>query len=140
MASEIPEDLQRWTAKRRVDVWDNTRTKDILNQDNPELCERIARSIGTHQVRELTVRRRKGPLLTSLATGDASSKLVEAYRLHPNAIKALARCGQSYLLSDSGLHPVAYGMLPPLSADYALPWKDQRKARGLRLYETFVEP
>jgi hypothetical protein len=31
------------------------------------------------------------------------------YRLHPNAIRALARCGQGYLLSDSGLHPVAYG-------------------------------
>ena len=52
------------------------------------------RSIGTHQVRELTVRRKEGPLLTSLATGDASSRLVEGYRLHPNAIKALARCGQ----------------------------------------------
>jgi hypothetical protein len=89
-------------------------------------------------VRELTVRRKEGPLLTSLATGDASSKLVEAYRLHPNAIKALARCGQGYLLSDSGLHPVAYGMLPPMTADYPLPRKDQRRARGLRLYETFV--
>jgi hypothetical protein len=27
-------------------VWDNTRTKDILNQDNPELCERIAGASG----------------------------------------------------------------------------------------------
>lgn len=63
----------------------------------------MARSIGARQVRELTVRRKEGPLLTSLATGDASSKLVEAYRLHPNAIKALARCGQGYSLSDEGL-------------------------------------
>ena len=102
------------------------------------LCERIARSIGTHQIRELTVRRKEGPLFTSLATGDASSRLVEAYRLHPNAIKALARCGQGYLLSDVGLAPVAYGMLPTLTADYPLPRKDQRGARGLRLYETFV--
>jgi hypothetical protein len=119
-------------------VWDNTRTKDILNQDNPELCERIARSIGTHQVKELTVRRKEGPLLTSLATGDASSRLVEAYRLHPNAIKALARCGQGYLLSDAGVAPVAYGMLPPLTADYPLPRKDQRGVRGVRLSETFA--
>ena len=58
--------------------------------------ESIDRSIGTHQVRELTVRKKEGPLLTSLATGDASSRLVEAYRLHPNAIKALALCGQGY--------------------------------------------
>ena len=47
-------------------------------------------------------------MLTSLATGDASSKLVEAYRLHPNAIEALARCGQGYSLSDEGLAPVAH--------------------------------
>jgi hypothetical protein len=131
-------DLELVSKEFATAVWDNTRTKDILNQDNPELCKRVARSIGTHQVKELTVRRKEGPLLTSLATGDASSKLVDAYRLHPNAIKALARCGQGYLLSDSGLHPVAYGMLPPLTADYPLPRKEHRGARGLRLYETFV--
>jgi hypothetical protein len=97
-----------------------------------------ARSIGTHQVRELIVRRKEGPLLTSLATGDASSRLVEAYRLRPNAIKALARCGQGYSLSDEGLRPVVYGALPSLSADYPLVRNDQSAARGLRLYETFV--
>ena len=91
-----------------------------------------------HQVRGLTVRRKEGPLLTTLAKGDASSRLVEAYRLHPNAIKALARCGQGYSLSDAGLAPVAYPMMPALSADYALPRKDQNVAKGLRLYETFV--
>ena len=42
-------------------------------------------------------------LLTSLPTGDPSSRMIEAYRLHPNAIKALARCGQGYLPSDVGL-------------------------------------
>ena len=84
------------------------------------------------------MRRKEGPLLTSLATGDASSRLVEAYRLHPNAIKALARCGQGYSLSDEGLAPVAYPLMPALRADYPLPRKDQSKARGLRLYETFV--
>ena len=62
-------------------VWDNTRTKDILNQDNPELCERIARSIGTRQERELTVRQKEGPLLTSLATRDTSWRTVEAEML-----------------------------------------------------------
>ena len=98
----------------------------------------MVQSIATPQIREHTVRRKEGPLLTSLATGDASSRLVEAYRLHPNAIKALARCGQGYLLSDAGLAPVAYGMMPEISAGYALPRKDQRAARGVRLYETFV--
>ena len=118
-------------------VWDNTRIKDVLNQDNPALCEMLAKSIGTrrsgaHRPAEA------GPLFTSLATREASSRLVESYRLHPNRIKNLARCGQGYSLSDEGLAPVAYSMMPPLSADYPLPRKDQKSARGLRLYETFV--
>jgi len=138
LAHQSLADLELVSKEFAMAVWDNTRTKDILSQDNPELCERIARSIGTRQERELTVRRKEGPLLTSLATGDASSRLVEAYRLHPNAIKALARCGQGYSLSDEGLAPVAYPMMLGLSADYPLPRKDQKAARGLRLYETFV--
>jgi hypothetical protein len=138
LAHQSLADLELVSKEFAMSVWDNTRSKDILNQDNPELCERIARSIGTRQVRELTVRRKEGPLLTSLATGDASSRLVEAYRLHPNAIKALARCGQGYSLSDEGLAPVAYPMMPALRADYPLPRKDQKAAKGLRLYETFV--
>jgi hypothetical protein len=71
-----------------------------------------------------------GAALTSLATGDASSRRVEAYRLHPNAIKALARCGQGYSLSDEGLAPVPYPMMPAISADYPLPRKDPKAARG----------
>jgi type IV secretory system conjugative DNA transfer VirD4/TraG family protein len=138
LAHQSLADLELVSKEFATAVWDNTRTKDILNQDNPELCERIARSIGTHQVRELTVRRKEGPLLTSLPTGDASSRLVEAYRLHPNAIKALARAGQGYVLSDDGLRPVVYGALPPLSLDYPLARNNQAAARGLRLYETFV--
>jgi hypothetical protein len=138
LAHQSLADLELVSKEFAMAVWDNTRTKDILNQDNPELCERIARSIGTRQERELTVRRKEGPLLTSLATGDASSRLVEAYRLHPNAIKALARCGQGYSLSDEGLAPVVYPMMPALSVDYPLPRKDQKAAKGLRLYQTFV--
>ena len=77
--------------------------------------------------------------MTMLTTGDASSKLVEGYKLHPNAIKALARQGQAYLYNDEGVRPVVLGMFPPdLAADYELPRKDQSKARGLRLYDTFV--
>src|SRR4051812_1338576 len=122
-------------------VWDNTRTKDILSQDNPDLCEKLAHSIGTEEHVELTVRRQQGALMTMLTTGDASSKLVETYRLHPNAIKSLARCGQGYLYNDEGIRPVVYGTLPAdLVADYPLPAKDQRAARGLRLYERFVLP
>jgi hypothetical protein len=119
-------------------VWDNTTIRDILAQDNPDLCDKLAKSLGTHQVVEKTVRMQRGPLFTSLATGDVSTKLVEAYKLHPNAIKSLARCGQGYLFSDEGLRPVSYGMLPALSSDFPLKRKDQASARGLRLYDRFI--
>ena len=121
-------------------VWDNTRTKDVLAQDNPDLCEKLAKSIGTHEIIEQTVRRQQGPLFTSLATGDASTKLVEAYKLHPNRIKNLATAGQGYLYNGEGIKPIVYGMLPAdLVARYDLKQKDQSKARGLRLHEQFIE-
>jgi type IV secretory pathway TraG/TraD family ATPase VirD4 len=132
-------DLELVSREFATAVWDNTSTKDILHQDNPELCERIARSLGTRKVNELTVRRRQGPLLTSLSTGEASSRTVETYRLHPNCIKSLARCGQGYLLSDEGILPVVYGMLPiSISTSYDLNRNGQQQARGLRLHETFI--
>ena len=139
LAHQSIADLELVSKEFATAVWDNTRTKDVLNQDNPELCEKLSASIGTHQVVQKTVRQQQGALFTSLTTGDASSKLVEAYRLHPNAIKNLARCGQGYLYSDEGLTPVSYGMLPPgLEADFPLKRNDQDRARGLRLYETYI--
>lgn len=138
LAHQSLADLELVSREFATAVWDNTRTKHVLSQDNPELCERIAKSIGTHHVKELTVRRREGPLATSLPTGEAQARQVEAYRLHPNCIKNLARCGQGYLLSDTGLKPVAYGMLPSLSLDYSLLRKQQHEAKGLRLYDAFI--
>jgi hypothetical protein len=138
LAHQSIADLELVSKEFAVAVWDNTRTKDILNQDNPELCEKLAKSIGTHQVVEKTVRMQQGALLSSLTTGDASSKLVEAYKLHPNGIKSLARCGQGYLFNDEGLRPVSYGMLPAFSSDFHLQRREQANARGLRLYETFI--
>src|SRR5690606_7356156 len=97
-------------------VWDNTRTKHVLNQDNPALCEQLSKSIGTEMVLERTVRSQEGALLTSLMTGDASTKLVDAFRLHPNAIKDLGAFGQGYVINDEGIRPVCYGMVPQVIA------------------------
>jgi len=138
LAHQSIADLELVSREFATAVWDNTRTKDILAQDNPELCEKLARSIGTRQVVQKTVRMQQGALFTSLMTGDASSRLAEEYRLHPNHIKSLARSGQGYLFNDEGLHPICYGMLPHLTADYTLTSIDRSKVRGLRLYEQFV--
>jgi hypothetical protein len=141
LAHQSVADLEIVSREFAMAVWDNTRCKDILKQDNPALCELVAKSVGTRQRVERTVRAEAGPLFTSLATREASTRLVEAYRLHPNAIKNLARHGQGYVLTDEGLDPVCYGMLPPsVRASFPLRRKRQEGTRGLRLYEQFVEP
>jgi len=139
LAHQSVADLEIVSREFAMAVWDNTRCKDILKQDNPALCELVSKSIGTVQEVQKTVRTEQGPLLTTLATREASTRLVESYKLHPNAIKNLARFGQGYLFNDEGLRPVCYGMLPAsFRASYSLDRKDQALARGLRLYERFV--
>jgi hypothetical protein len=131
-------DLELVSREFANSVWDNTRIKDVLNQDNPALCEMVAKSIGTHQEVVKTVRVEAGPLFTSLATREASTRLVESYKLHPNRIKNLARCGQGFLYTDSTLHPVCYGQLPSLRADYPLVSRPSATVAGLHLYERFI--
>lgn len=140
LAHQSIADLELVSPEFATAVWDNTRTKFILNQDNPELCEKVSKSIGTHQVIEKTVRQQQGALFTSLTTGDASTKLVETFRLHPNAIKSLAACGQGYCYFGNDIVPLAFAMLPPLQADFPLPKHEASKARGLRLEEKFLAP
>jgi hypothetical protein len=139
LAHQSIADLEMISKEFAVSVWDNTRTKHILNQDNPELCDKLAKSVGTEKVLEQTVRQQQGALFTSLRTGDASTKLVEGYKLHPNYIKGLARCGQGYLYNDEGIRKVAYGMLPPgVHADIERRQKERLNVPGLRLYSRFV--
>jgi len=126
-------------------VWDNTRTKDILAQDNPELCERMARSLGTMPRLENTLQQERSILSTVMATGMLSTRAVEAYRLHPNRLKSLASRGQGYLFASrrKGMTalPIAYGSLGqlPVPSANSLRRIDQATAPGLRLYERIVQ-
>ena len=131
-------DLELVSKEFATAVWDNTRTKFILSQDNPELCEKVSKSIGTHQVVEKTVRQQQGALFTSLTTGDASTKLVEVFRLHPNAVKSLSSRGQGYCYCGKDIVPLAFGVLPELQIKAPLVRRDQSPARGLRLEELFL--
>ena len=124
-------------------VWDNTRTKDILAQDNPELCERMARSLGTLPRLEHTLQQAPGLFSTVTATGVLSTRAVEAYRLHPNQLKSLASRRQGYLFASrpQGMKaiPIAYGPMPELPAPLEpLRQTNQTCAPGLRLYERFI--
>ncbi len=73
------------------------RTKIILYQNNPALCEQIAKSIGTKQTLKRTSRHSMGELVVSLDMGEQSVREVEEFRLHPNAIKSLREFGQAFI-------------------------------------------
>jgi len=138
LAHQSIADLELVSKEFATAVWDNTRTKLILSQDNPELCEKVSKSIGTHQVIEKTVRQQQGALFTSLTTGDASTKLVETFRLHPNAIKSLASCGQAYCYFGNGIVPLSFAMLPELAAKSALETRVVELDRGIGLERRFL--
>ncbi|MCY1024059.1 type IV secretory system conjugative DNA transfer family protein [Pyxidicoccus sp. MSG2] len=139
LAHQSIADLELVSKEFASAVWDNTLWKDVLRQSNPALCEQIAKSVGTHQVHQSTVRRQQGALWTSLLTGDASVKLVETFRLHPNEIKNLAPRGQGWCVSKQGPIPVNYARLPPLQADFPLQRRVQAGTPGLRLEEKFLK-
>jgi type IV secretory pathway TraG/TraD family ATPase VirD4 len=87
-------DLEKVSPEYASGIWDNTRNKIVLYQNDPDLCERLAKALGTEKGVELTVRRSADSFLNSVSTLEASSRQVDSYRCHPNRIKAL-RCGQA---------------------------------------------
>jgi type IV secretory pathway TraG/TraD family ATPase VirD4 len=118
LAHQSLADLELISKEFSQAVFDNCLTRDVLAQDNPDLCDKIAKSLGTYQHQERTVRVEAGPLFTEGMTGDASSRMVEPYRLQSNAIKCLPRCGQGYLLGAAQL-----GNCP-------LHWRDTNPTEG----------
>jgi hypothetical protein len=144
-----------------VGVRDSTRkTKVILYQSAPGLCQRLAASLGTRKNVELTVRRSVDVWLNETSMLEASSRQVDEFVLHPSLPKNLAR-GQAYLVQaglGSPYAPVAHpwwrrwrkeaetspsqavgvhlAMLPPLPpAEPPRPRQAGDRGDGLRLYE-----
>lgn len=136
-------DLEKVSKEYAKGVWDNTRNKVVLFQNDPEVCERISKALGTVKGVELTVRRSVDGLLNSYSTLEASSREVDAYRCHPNRIKSL-RCGQAYLAQDADFVGVNLQQVPdlPPAAPPALVAAGGRpgegRADGLGLHDMFV--
>ena len=112
LAHQSISDLERISKEFAMGVWDNTRTKIVLYQNNPALCEQISKSIGTCQTVKSTSRRSVGALALSVDMGEQSIREVEEFRLHPNAIKSLQPCGQAYVIESSEFVPLNLGCLP----------------------------
>jgi hypothetical protein len=129
-------DLEKVSKEFAKGIWDSTRNKIVLYQNDPEVCDRIAKALGTEKDVELTVRRSVDVWMNSVSTHEASSKEVDSYRCHPNRIKAL-RCGQAYLAQDADFTAVHLQQLPALPAA-APPLPKTPAVEGLGLHDLFL--
>ncbi len=100
IAHQSYSDLEAISPAFAEGVWDNCRTKIILSQRNADLCEKISSELGTFQKIERTERISEGMFFTRNIMGDASTKLVDEYVLHPNYIKNLHPYGQGYVVGE----------------------------------------
>src|SRR5262249_10561653 len=129
-------DLEKVSKELARGIWDSTRNKIVLYQNDPEVCDRIAKALGTKKDVELTVRRSVDVWMNSVSTHEASSKEVDAYNLHPNRIKTL-RCGQAYLAQSAEFTAVHLQEVPALPK--ALPPPPKAPAiEGIGLHDLFV--
>lgn len=131
-------DLEKVSKEFARGIWDSTRNKIVLYQNDPEVCDRIAKALGTQKDVEFTVRRSVDMWMNSISTHEASTKEVDAYRCHPNRIKAL-RCGQAYLAQDSdfaGVHLQQLPHLPPAMP----PAPKNATVNGIGLHDLFLAP
>lgn len=136
LAHQTFSDLEKVSKEYASGIWDNTRNKIVLYQNDPDVCERLAKALGTTKGVELTVRRSVDSFLNSYSTLESSSREVDAYRCHPNRIKSL-RCGQAYLAQDSEFHGVNLEQVPELPPA-TVPAPKLARAEGLGLHEYFV--
>jgi intracellular multiplication protein IcmO len=113
LAHQTLADLEMVSKEFCAGIWDNTRTKLILFQNNPQLCEQLSKSLGTYETVKSTSRASVGELALRLNMGEQSLREVEEFRLHPNRIKSLAARGQAYLVEGSDFIPLNLGRLPP---------------------------
>jgi hypothetical protein len=137
LAHQTFSDLEKVSPEFARGIWDNTRNKIVLYQNDPEVCDRIAKALGTKKDIELTVRRSVDVWMNSVSTHEASSKEVDAYRCHPNRIKAL-RCGQAYLAQDADFVGVHLQQVPALAAAVP-PAPKKAVVEGLGLHDLFLQ-
>jgi len=98
LAHQTVADLEGVSKEFADRIWGNTRLKLIMAQEDADLAERVARTIGTQLGLKRTARHTAGKLWTTKPTFDYSEREVEEFILHPNQIKALHTWGQAYFL------------------------------------------
>lgn len=125
------------TFMKRID--ENTLNKIYLKQTDPELCELIARSMGTYVKEEKTYRMSGGKFGNQIHSGESSNRMVNEFYFPPDKVKNLHKFGQGYFIyrGDSTQKCVNFGCFGEMpDRSYSQKTKKDKK-EGLRLFAKY---
>jgi hypothetical protein len=122
---------------KRID--ENTVNKLYLKQTDPELCELIAKSMGTYMKEEKTYRMTGGRFGNQIFTGESSNRVVNEFYFPPDKIKNLNEQWQGYYIhraknAQACVNLGHFKNLPEMSYDKKA---RNNKKEGLKLFETY---
>ncbi|MCK5580751.1 MAG: TraM recognition domain-containing protein [Candidatus Omnitrophica bacterium] len=125
------------TFMKRID--ENTLNKIYFKQTDPELCELIAKSMGTYRKVEKTYRMAGGKYGNQIHIGDSSNRIVNEFHFSPDKIKNLYRVGQGYFIcrTDNSHKCVNFGRFENIKGKPYEKKSKKSKTRGLRLFERY---
>ncbi len=122
---------------RRID--ENTLNKIYLKQTDPQLCELIAKSMGTYTKEEKTYRMVGGKFGNQVHVGDSSNKIVNEFHFPPDKVKRLHKYGQGYYIyrGENVEKCVNFGCFDKITEKAYVKKTKPNKQRGLRLFEEY---
>ncbi len=129
-------DIQKLGEAVQNAIVTNSNLKIIMKTSEPNSAEYFARIIGTVETTKMTERVVKNRILGDQGTGDASARVAEKFKVHPDVIKNELCTGEAIVLLP---HPkgskhvrVQLQMLPDLPEKY-IPLVNHQKPVGLPL-------
>lgn len=125
------------TFMKRID--ENTLNKIYLKQTDPELCELIAKSMGTYIKEEKTYRMSGGNFGNQIHSGESSNRMVNEFYFPPDKIKNLHKFGQGYFVyrGDSSQKCVNLGCFSEKPNRSYIQKTKKDKREGLRLFSKY---
>ena len=125
------------TFMKRID--ENTLNKIYFKQTDPDLCELIAKSIGTYRKIEKTYKMTGGKYGNQIHIGDSSNRVVNEFHFPPDKVKNLYKVGQGYFIcrTDNSYKCVNFGRFENITSKPYEKKSKREKVRGLRLFEKY---
>lgn len=122
---------------KRID--ENTLNKVYLKQTDPDLCELIAKSLGTYTKEEKTLRMVGGKFGNQIHNGESSNRMVNEFHFPPDKIKNLHKYGQGYLVyrGNNSFQCVNFGQFNAIKEKMYMKRTKHNKKRGLNLFEQY---